>query len=90
MTKQESEVLEKFGSEEVKSAKLFRVWHKVEKAEKDFLDKLTEEQKALYENYRSIEMERDSIQIDEAVLFGFNYAKSWFQELLGIKRENDN
>ena len=39
MTKQESEVLEKFGSEEVKSAKLFRVWHKVEKAEKDFLDK---------------------------------------------------
>lgn len=90
MTKQESEVLEKFANEEVKSAKLFRVWHKVEKAEKDFLDKLTEEQRTLYENYRSIEMERDSIQIDEAVLFGFNYAKSWFQELLGIKRENDN
>ena len=27
MTKQESEVLEKFANEKVKSAKLFRVWH---------------------------------------------------------------
>ena len=89
MTKLEIEMLERYESD--CNSHTFQCYNEINKsniARNKFLGTLTEEQLELYDDYCSLQMEIDMKELDEAVLFGFNYAKSWFQELLGIKREN--
>ncbi len=78
----------KFSEERSDSAIKFKTYRKVENAEDEFLDTLNDEQKSLYFKFRDIELERDSIEVDEALEFAFDYVISLCQTILGIDRKN--
>ena len=44
--------------------------------------------KAFILKFRDIELERDSIEVDEALEFAFDYVISLCQTILGIDRKN--
>ena len=80
------EIKNEFGENPSRSTKIYSLCMKLEDAENK-LSSLSEEQKKLFNQFIDLEGERKSLETDEAIEFGFNYAKNMFQALIGIKKD---
>ena len=81
------EIKNEFGENPSRSTKIYSLCMKLEDAENKLMSSLSEEQKKLFNQFIDLEGERKSLETDEAIEFGFNYAKNMFQALIGIKKD---
>ena len=82
------EMKQNFGESGTTSTKIYGLCLKLEEAERKLTATFTEEQTKLFNAFMNLYCDKSAIETDEAIDYGFNYAKNMFQALIGIKKDN--
>lgn len=74
-------LIEDYAEEDISSGKSYRLLDKICKAEKELVEKLTEDQLDLFKAFRELDDKKFADDIDQALIYGFDYAVKVIKEL---------